>query len=329
MTAPNGKPVPPPPPPPPKAQGVPAQAPSPIALPEVGELFGPATGQEEGHYVNVAGPPKYGKSTFAAGAPRPVFVLTDSGGMKSLPRLIPRRTPTTWPEVIQAFEVLRDKPHGFGTVVLDTVYKAEALAIKWLCAREVKSALKLLGGGYGAGYEMLVSEVNKIVDIFFALNTRGIHTIAIHQTEDKTVKAADLDDYERTALALQKKTALIWTAAADVNMYVQPEIKERDRIDGGKDKEDRVKVDFTGRAICHVRSAPGIEAGNRLFLDSPMPYSWAALEIGAKEGAELREELFAHLATLSGPARAWADVELNNAGWSKEAARRVMSMGNK
>jgi hypothetical protein len=315
-------PPPPPPPPPPKAQAASAVA---VTLPEVADFFTPATGQEEGHYVNVAGPPKYGKSTFAAGAPRPVFVLTDLGGMKSLPRSIPRRTPTSWPEVILALEVLRDKPHTFETVVLDTVYKVEALAIKWLCAREGKGALKLLGGGYGAGYDMLCSEINRVVDIFFTLNARGIHTIAIHQTEDKTVKAADLDDYERTALALQKKTALIWTASADVNMFVQPEIKERDRIDVGKDKEDRVKVDFTGRAICHVRSAPGIEAGNRLFLDSPMPYSWAALDIGAGEGAILREELFAHLATLSGPARAWADVELNNAGWSKEVARRVMA----
>ncbi len=108
-------------------------------------------------------------------------------------------------------------------------------------------------------------------------------------------------------------------------MFVQPLINEKARIDGGKgtggvDRPDRVKVDFTGRARCHVRPAAGIEAGNRLFLESPMPYSWAALEIYAAEGAVIRDRLFAALATLPVMERAAADFRLNESGWSREAA---------
>lgn len=305
-----------PPPPPPKPSGGQSIV---IATPSPDELF-TGGGDIEGWWVNVAGPPKYGKTSMAAGAPRPVFIMTDRGGLKSVPKSTPRRVPETWPDVLTALCSLRDKPHNFGTVVLDTTFKAEALVIKHICEKDGKDVLRKVGGGFGAGYDLLVAEINKVVDVFFTLNARGIHTIAIHQVELQTVKAAELDDYERTALALQKKTALIWAAGADVNMYVQPEVRERDRIDCGKDKEDRVKVEFTGRAICHVRSAAGIEAGNRLFLDSPMTYSWAALEIGAAQGAELKERLFAHLATLSTVDRAAADWRLNQAGWSREAA---------
>jgi hypothetical protein len=66
--------------------------------------------------------------------------------------------------------------------------------------------------------------------------------------------------------------------------------------------------------------AAGSEAGNRLFLVSPMTYSWAALEIGAREGSELRDRLFTKLATLDTTERAAADWRLNQAGWSREAA---------
>ncbi len=307
--APNGTPIQPPP-----------RAPAPVAAsPDIGDLFTSGTDEAKGYFVVIAGPPKYGKTTFALGAPSPVFLLTDRGGLKSAPRSIKRVVPDSWSALMTAARALRDKPHDHRTVVLDTVFKAEALLIKHLCERDSKTSLRTVGGGYGAGYEQMVSEINQLVDVFFTLNERGIHTIVISQIEHKTVKDASLDDYEKTALALAKQTSIVWIAAADVNMFVQPEMKERDRIEA-KDKEDRVKVDFTGRAICHVRPASGIDAGNRLFLESPMPYSWASLELGAAEGAELRDKLFAKLATLPPIEREKADWRLNQAGWSRTAA---------
>jgi sporulation protein YlmC with PRC-barrel domain len=306
----------PPPPPPPRTNGAP---PAPVANLDPADLF--TDGEEsKGYFVVIAGPPKYGKTTFALGAPNPVFILTDRGGLKSAPRTVKRTMPETWDQVLAAFYALRDKPHTHGAVVLDTVFKAETMLIKHLCVKDGKDSLRKVGGGYKTPYEWMASEINKIVDVMFTLNARGIHTIVISQTEHQSVKDASADDYEKTALAMTKQTALIWSAAADVNMYVQPEMKERDRIEGGKDKEDRIKVDFTGKAICHVRPAAGIEAGNRLFLDSPMTYSWAALEIGAREGSELRDRLFTKLATLDTTERAAADWRLNQAGWSREAA---------
>lgn len=304
-----------PPPPPKPANG----AASILATPDVDDLFKPGS-EAKGYFVNVAGPEKYGKTTFALGSDRPVFILTDRGGLKSAPRSVPRVIPETWEAVLTALYALRDKPHSFGTVVLDTTFKAEAMLIRHLVTKDSKANLRQVGGGYGAGYEMMEGEINKVIDVFFTLNERGIHTISISQIETKTEKDATVDDYERTALALSKKTAKIWAAAADVNMFVQPEIEEVERIEGAKDAADRVKVRFTGKALCHVRPTTGIQAGNRLFLDSPMTYSWAALMLGAQEGAELRERLFTHLFGLSTVDRAAADWRLNQAGWSKAAA---------
>ena len=313
-------------PPPNIAGGTPITPPTPApkaasATPtaDIGDLFKSGTDDAKGYFVVIAGPPKYGKTTFALGAPNPVFLLTDRGGLKSAPRSIKRVVPESWTALLTAARALRDKPHDHRTVVLDTVFKAESLLIKHLCERDSKTSLRTVGGGYGAGYEQMVSEINQIVDIFFTLNERGIHTIVISQIEHKTVKDASLDDYEKTALALAKQTSIVWIAAADVNMFVQPEMKERERIEA-KDKEDRVKVDFTGRAICHVRPASGIDAGNRLFLESPMTYSWASLELGAAEGAELRDRLFVKLATLPPVEREKADYRLNAAGWSRASA---------
>lgn len=315
------------PPPPPKPGGTPiAPPPRPVSAPangaptgDVGDLFTSGSDEAKGYFVVIAGPPKYGKTTFALGAPNPVFLLTDRGGLKSAPRSIKRVVPESWAALMSAARMLRDKPHDHKAVVLDTVFKAESMLVKHLCEKDGKTSLRTVGGGYGAGYEQMAGEINQLVDIFFTLNERGIHTIVISQIEHKTVKDASLDDYEKTALALAKQTSIVWIAAADVNMFVQPEMKERERIES-KDKEDRVKVDFTGRAICHVRPASGIDAGNRLFLESPMTYSWASLELGAAEGAELRDRLFAKLATLPPIEREKADYRLNAAGWSRASA---------
>ena len=218
--------------PPPKPGGTPIAPPPRAPAPEPAHEPPPAdTDTPKGFFVVVAGPPKYGKTTFASGAPRPRFIMADRNGLARLPRSIARDSVASWADIIGALTRLRDGKHNHGAVILDTIFKAEALLIKHLCEKDGKASLRQVGGGYGAGYEQLTSEVNRIVDIFFSLNDRGIHTLAISQIEAKTVKDPTLDDYERTALAVSKQTALIWSAAADVNMYVQPEIVERDRID--------------------------------------------------------------------------------------------------
>lgn len=307
------------------AGSVPAVIAAPAPPVDLDTLFTTAVKQSVGWLIVLAGPPKYGKTTWCLGAPRPTWILTDRGGLKSAPPETPRYVPETWDDIVRTLTALRDRPHNFGAVVLDTVFKAEAMLIKHLLQKDKKDSLRKVGGGYGTGQEWVAGEINRVIDILLALNEKGIHTIAISQTEVKTVKDAVLDDYEKTALAMSKATALIWAAAADVNMYVQPEIKERDRIEGGKDQADRVKVDFTGKSICYVRAAPGIEAGNRLFLESPITYSWAALEIGAAEGADIKSKLFAKLGTLDQRARAAADFDLNAAGWSRAAALKIIN----
>ncbi len=180
-------------PPPPPVSGA---ASVPVA--DVDSLFTVGDDIEKGKFVVVGGPPKYGKTTFANGAPNPAFIFTDQNGMGSLPKTVKRLTPETWPAVMAALTSLRDKPHGYKSVVLDTVFKAEAMLIRHLCEKDGnKAALRLVGGGWGAGVDMLVGEINKIVDLFFALNKKGINTIAISQLEVQTVKDPVLDDYEK------------------------------------------------------------------------------------------------------------------------------------
>ena len=300
---------------------------APVAPVDIDALFTSASKAPKGWLIVLAGPPKYGKTTFCLGAPRPTWILTDRGGLKSAPDSTPRMVPDNWEAIVSTLTALRDRPHSVGAVVIDTQFKAETMLIRHLCAKSKVDSFRKVGGGYATPYEWLAAEINRVIDLLIALNDKGIHTIVISQTEVRTVKDAVLDDYEKTALAMSKQTALIWAAAADVNMYVQPEIKERDRVETGKDTADRVKVDFTGKSVCHVRSAPGIEAGNRLFLESPITYSWAALEIGAAEGADIRERLFAKLGKLDRTARAAADWTLNAAGWSREAALKIIGNG--
>lgn len=305
---------------PPSATNTPS---APMGTADIGDMFGPAPAVKKGMFVVIGGPPKYGKTTFAAGAPRPVFILADRNGLDGLPASIPRTVPETWDDIVSAAQALATKPHDFGAVVLDHIFRAESMLIKHLITKSKVDSFRKVGGGYKTPSEWLEAEINRLLEAFFALNARGVHTIAISQVKVGATKDATVDDYEKTALAVSKDSALLWAAAAHVNMYVQPEIREFDRIEG--QKEDRVKVEFTGKAICHVSPAKGIEAGNRYMLKSPMAYSWAALEIGRDEGEDIRARLQEKLGTLDMFDRANADIKLNASGWSREAALQIIN----
>ena len=66
-----------------------------------------------------------GKSTFAADADRPVFVMTEDGlGKLQVPHF---PLATSYAEVAEALDALLGEDHGYGTVVVDSVDWLEPL----------------------------------------------------------------------------------------------------------------------------------------------------------------------------------------------------------
>ena len=76
--------------------------------------------------ITLYGPEGVGKTSFAAGAPHPVFLTNEDGGaLLDIPAIVV----DTWGKVRDALTALQREKHDYRTVVLDTVDHLERLLI--------------------------------------------------------------------------------------------------------------------------------------------------------------------------------------------------------
>lgn len=279
--------------------------------------------------VLLIGPPKLGKTTFAGGAPSPVFIQADEGGLASLPEGMPHAVPTAWdyypgidPAAFTVMGLVRsilEGEHDYKTLVLDTINRIELLLWRWICKIGQVDSIEFFGGGYGKGYTRALEEVTKLIDLLHEIKLkRGMHWIAISHQIVKTAKDATQDDYERATPQLNEKAAGAWEGAADVIMYAQPEIQTFDHINKDQ-KGERRKVEITGRTLAIVKPGRGIAAGSRDLVRSPLILSWPEYEMQAKQGADLRRAVYQRRAGLSTAEQAQLDARLAGAGHAFEA----------
>jgi hypothetical protein len=279
--------------------------------------------------VLLVGPPKLGKTTFAYGAPSPVFIQADEGGLSVLPGEVAHAVPTAWdrypgsdPQELTVMGLVRgllEGEHDYRTLVLDTINRLELILWRWICKIGQVDSIELYEKGFGKGFVKALEEVNRLIDLLHALKSkRGMNWIAISHQVIRSAKDPTQDDYERAALQLNEKSAGAWEGAADTIIYAQPEIQTFDHIN--KDKQgERRKVEITGRTIAIIKPGRGIAAGSRDLVKSPMILSWPEYETQAKRGAELRRKVYAKRADLTTEEQAALDARLAIAGFSYEA----------
>ena len=119
-----------------------------------------------------------GKSTFAAGARSPVFVQTEDG----LGEIDTAKFPLAkkFEEVTDALTALRDEPHDFQTVVVDSADWLERLVWDRVCRDFGVRSIEKADGGYGKGYVHALTHWRQLVDLLNDLrDRRGMIAILI------------------------------------------------------------------------------------------------------------------------------------------------------
>jgi AAA domain len=108
---------------------------------------------------------KWGKSSFAAYAPRPIFLMT-AGETGLLSLIEARKVPAvdhfpddfqSWQGLVHAVRALRDEKHDFQTLVLDTGNGAENLASDAVCFDKFGGDWSNFNA-YGRGIDLTVPE---------------------------------------------------------------------------------------------------------------------------------------------------------------------------
>jgi hypothetical protein len=212
-----------------------------------------------------------GKSTFAAGANKSVFVCTEDGlGLLDVPRFPLART---FDEVMEALAALYSEDHGFATVVVDSVDWLEPLIWQRACRDHGWSSIE--EAGYGKGYVAALDLWRQYLEGLNALrDERGMTAIQIAHTDIKRFDSPEHEPYDRYVIKLHARAAALLQEHSDVVLFANYRISTVKADVGFNKKVTRALG--SGERVLYTAERPAFLAKNRYGLPDSLPLSWAA-----------------------------------------------------
>jgi hypothetical protein len=213
-----------------------------------------------------------GKTTFAAGAPDPVFVLTEDGlGTLEVPHFPLART---FDEVMQALAALYTEQHGFKTLVVDSVDWLEPLIHAKVCKDQGWSSIE--DAGYGKGYVAAVDPWRQYLEGLNALrDDKGMAIVQLAHTDIKRFDSPESEPYDRYIIKLHSKASALLQEHSDIVLFANYRVSTIKSDVGFNKKVTRALG--SGERLLHTAERPAFLAKNRNALPETLPMSWAAL----------------------------------------------------
>lgn len=250
----------------------------------------------------IHGPEGVGKTTFAAGAPSPIFICTEDG-TEHLP--VDRiQKPETLSDVYGAIRELTEAEHKYVTLVIDSLDWCQPIIDAAVCAAHGWRTLD--EPGFGRGPSTALAEWRVMLSKLERLREK-MHIVLIAHSEIKAFKNPVGDDYDRYQLKLTGKASSLVREWADTVLFATYE-------SATVEKNGRAKGVSTGKRITHTEHSAGWDAKNRQSLPPTLPLDWGAFD---------RARLADHEAELA------ALLEAAGAKDAEKAVEWIKTQGNK
>ncbi len=217
------------------------------------------------------GAEKVGKSTFASGAPAPIWLGADSGtehlDIKRMP------APTSWADVIESVVDVEQRGFaaGFRTLVIDPVGWLEPL-VHLDVTGDPAVPLEKWGGGYGRGPAAAFDRWRALVRHLERVHAAGLNILLIGHAMVRPFSDPEGPGYDRYELDLKVKGAAgLLQQWADAILFAKREVYAK--LEPGATK---AKAFGSAAHMLHTKYSPAYTAGNRWTLPESLPLSWAA-----------------------------------------------------
>lgn len=217
-----------------------------------------------------------GKSTFASGAPKPIFI-----GAEENDELEAHRFPRcdTWAQFLEGLQTLIDEKHDYKTVVVDTIDSVEILLHKMIIDGDKAESMAKACGGYGAGYTKAANEMTNVRRMLARLrDDKGMNVIILAHAQktkfDEPIHGVSYDTYE---MKIDKRVGPLfkdWVSCILFANYVTHKSTNK----SGKE----ILVGIGERKIL-TEKRPGHDAKNRFNLPYEMNLSFGEFISSVKE----------------------------------------------
>ena len=213
-----------------------------------------------------------GKSTWAASAPRPIFLDFEDGigdlDVEKTPRL------HTYAETINALRWLYQAEHSYQSVVFDTVDWFEKLIHDQVCMSANCTNIEKVDGGYGKGYVAAAALLQEFLTKLEALMTkRRMNVVMLGHCTRVKVTDPEREAYEKHSPDLHKQSAALLREWCDEVFFASFRTYLRTE-DAGFNKQRQIAIGGDERFIRTTHSA-GVHAKNRLSLPAELPMQWS------------------------------------------------------
>lgn len=243
-------------------------------------------------WLLIYAPEGMGKSTFAAAAPKPIWLGADNGTHHLDIARYPE--PHSWTEVLAAIDDLTENAHEHITLVVDPLGWFEPMLWDYICKRDGKANIEAYG--YGKGYEAALIEWRLFVAAVERLSDkRGMNVIFIAHSQTKKQASPDAESFDRYTLQLNEKAAALFRQRCDYVLFAKRAV--------WTEATDQTKKRFrgisNGERYLHTAWSPAYDAKSRPQLPDPIPFreqdAWlqfmAARDFVANRLAEKKSEL--------------------------------------
>lgn len=205
-----------------------------------------------------------GKSTWAAGAPAPIFIQTEDGLVNiDVPHFPLAKTVT---EVFGYMDMLINQEHTYQTVVIDTADWLEKLIWQTVCEENKVTSIEKIG--YGKGYNFAMNYWEKFFNGLNLLRDKGMACVILAHNEIKSFSPPDGDPYDRFQIKLHKTAAAKLEEWADVVLFAGFSVTVN---------ADTGKAINNAERVIHTTNKPAWRAKTRYVLPETLPLNFSAL----------------------------------------------------
>tara|TARA_R110002126_G_scaffold37059_1_gene112253 strand:+ start:144 stop:872 length:729 start_codon:yes stop_codon:yes gene_type:complete len=211
-----------------------------------------------------------GKSTFGAGAPDPIFILTEDG-LGSL-KVDHFPIAKAVDDVMSAIEALHAEKHDFATVVVDSLDWLENII--W---REVESKYDAKDLAYGKAAIITADRWREILNGLDALRRdRNMAVILIAHSTIKRFDSPEVEPYDRYQPKLQERSGAVIREWADAVLFANYKtVVKKDDVGFNKTSNRGIS---TGERLLYTNERPAYMAKNRYNLPDVIPMTWDDFE---------------------------------------------------